>query len=442
MLKLIDSSSIKTVLPELDLISIPPTQVAVLNTRWVEINLKNTLLPRGPWEFTLANNNKSYLNLKTAQLVVTFRILSGDGTAIPEKDDDGKTNPLYAPCQSFATSLVRQWTMSINNKLVYDSTVNHAYKTYMENVLTYGRERKSTIMSGEGYFYETALNDEASESFKSRFKLVKNGQSCQLSAPISLDLFNQDRVLLNYANVELVAYPNPDNFLIDAYQVNDDFDIKVAIDKVHIEVEQWDVSDGYTLEIEKALTQDKIHYPVTSVHMRSFFIPENRMDSPVNTLFTSHIPKRLIVGLVDSDSYNGKMTKTPFNFQHFNLTNCYVEYSGHTVPTHPMQLDYKNNKFSYAYQQMINGLGLQRSDADNGITMDMFKNGFNFYVFKLSPTATTDGVMDMMRQSNLSVRLEFSEKIPAGGVYAIILGEFDTLISFDKERNVYFDSVV
>ena len=441
MLKLIDANSTKTILPELDFNSIPPSQVGVLGTRWTHIPLKNSLLPMGPWEFNICSNNKSFINLKKTWIVFTFKITDGNGHAIPVLEEGLKT-PGYSPIQAIASSIVRQYTLHINSQMVYDTTVNHAYKTYMENTLIHDQNAKSSSLELGGYRYETIHNDEVGTGHLARRKMTAGGKLCQVAAPVSIDLFNQERLLLNYCDVRLTAYPNSSEFLIEAYETEVPDNYKFVVEDVHLLVQEWDVSDGYAMALGNTLAQEMIPYPLTSVQMRSFFIPENRMDSPVNTLFTTHCPKRVIVGLVDSASFNGNYKHTPFNFQHFNLQNMYLDFSGRTIPSRPMALDYGSDKFAHAYLQMLEGLGYARSDSSNGITLEMFKNGFNFYVFEISPTVHSSEVFDMIRQSNLSLRMEFRTPIPAGGIYAVVLGEFDTILSLDCNRNPHFDSIL
>ena len=242
----------------------------------------------GPWEFNTCSNNMSFINLKKTWIVFTFKITDGNGLAIPVLGEGLKT-PGYSPIQSIASSIVRQYTLHINSQMVYDTTVNHAYKTYMENTLIHDQNAKSSSLELGGYRYETIHNDEVGTGHLARRKMTAGGKLCQVAAPVSIDLFNQERLLLNYCDVRLTAYPNSSEFLIEAYETEVPDNYKFVVEDVHLLVQEWDVSDGYAMALGNKLAQEMIPYPLTSVQMRSFFIPENRMDSPVNTLLEEHI---------------------------------------------------------------------------------------------------------------------------------------------------------
>lgn len=449
MLKLLDAKSHKTLLPELDFESIPPTALGVNSTRFVHIGLKNTLLPNGPWHFVLTQNSRAFINLKKSWLVVRFQITDAAGKAIVSKmkaDAAGKEfdeTVAFAACQNFAASLIKSFQLHINGVQVYDSTVNHAYKSYIENTLMRSKDSKESSLQLSGYNFESTLNNEESAGFKFRTGLVKGSRFCELATPISIDLFNQERLMLNFNTIELTAYPNKDEFLVDCHAVTPPKEkYHVEVEDVHLLIEEWDLNDGVCAAVENRLKKGPIHYPMTSVQMRSFFIASGRLDSPANVLFSSQCPKRIVVGLVDGVSYNGNYNKTPFNFQHFDLQNIFIDLNGRTVPARPMALDWKNNSYITSYLQMLEGCGFARSDLSNGITLSMFQTGFTFFVFDLSPTVHNSDMFDVATQSNVSLRLEFKNKVPENGIYAIVYAEFDTVLSLDQTRTPSIVSIL
>lgn len=91
---------------------------------------------------------------------------------------------------------------------------------------------------------------------------------------------------------------------------------------------------------------------------------------------------------------------------------------------------------------MLEGCGLARADQSNGITLSMFKTGFTFFVFDISPTVHVPDMFDVAAQSNVSLRLEFKNKVPADGIYAIVYAEFDTIMSLDQSRSPTIASIM
>ncbi|CAI4220522.1 unnamed protein product [Auanema sp. JU1783] len=178
---------------------------------------------------------------------------------------------------------------------------------------------------------------------------------------------------------------------------------------------------------------------MTAVRMRSYYIEAGRMDSPNNILFTSHTPKRIVVGLTPASAYNGNIGQSPFNFKPFKLRNIYLTLNNRVMPSRPYNLDWTSS-YATAYVDMLEGLGIAHSDTSNGITPAMYKNGFTFFVFDISPTVHSPDLFDVIRQGNVSLKLEFSERTPAEGLYVIVYAEYDSILSIDQNRTPYLDT--
>ena len=65
---------------------------------------------------------------------------------------------------------------------------------------------------------------------------------------------------------------------------------------------------------------------MTSVQMRSLFVP-GRNDARF-TAFSTHAPKRITIGIVGAEAFNGCYTLSSFNYQHFNLKYLFVDIAG------------------------------------------------------------------------------------------------------------------
>lgn len=193
--------------------------------------------------------------------------------------------------------------------------------------------------------------------------------------------------------------------------------------------------------MEKRLATRNIQYAMNAVQMRALYIPENSLQCPANTIFTHACPRRVIIGFVDGDSFNGNIARSSFTFGNHDVSNIYLDFNGRTIPSRPLALDYENDRYAHAYIRMVDGLGLRESEG-NGVTMKMFKESFNFYIFDISPTLHTDNIIDYIRQSNLVVRVEFSKPVKAKGLYMIVYSEMPSILTIDKDRKASCDSSV
>jgi hypothetical protein len=49
-------------------------------------------------------------------------------------------------------------------------------------------------------------------------------------------------------------------------------------------------------------------------------------------MFLGQLPKRLVIGCVDSDALNGTITKIPFDFKHYKITFVALNVDGRHIP--------------------------------------------------------------------------------------------------------------
>ncbi|CAI4231247.1 unnamed protein product [Auanema sp. JU1783] len=163
------------------------------------------------------------------------------------------------------------------------------------------------------------------------------------------------------------------------------------------------------------------------------------MDSPSRVLFTWHTPKCIVVGLVTTEVYNSSVSKSPFNFEPFNLKNIYLTINNRIIPTRSYNLDWESS-YATAYVDMLEGLGIAHSDTSNGIPPEMYKNEFAFFMFDILLTVHSSDLFDVIRQGTVVLKLEFSQRVPNDGIYVNVYAEYDSILSIDQNRTPYLDT--
>ncbi|CAL2036056.1 unnamed protein product [Caenorhabditis brenneri] len=150
----------------------------------------------------------------------------------------------------------------------------------------------------------------------------------------------------------------------------------------------------------------------------------------------------LVKCLVEANAYNGLLDKSPFNFQPHGITDIHVDYCGMTIPGRPFTLDFEKNKFMEAYLQLLETLG-RNNFSTNFIGTQMFKEGgYTAFGFELSPVAQDSSLFELVRQTNVSVRLNFKKLTPSGGLYCVVYAEFDQLFALDPLSNPIIEGVL
>lgn len=435
-MSLIESTSTPSTKSELDLFIVPPTQVAMKRGFWEEINPMNPVTNEGPYEFRIPPD-PNFMQLSKHFIYMQLSILpraeplKADGTAPP--------TPAIAPINLIGKTFFRQVKLYLNGKQVYDSGDKYAYRAFLETELNYGSEAKNSHLQSALYFKDTPekYDSDENEGFKIRTEYFKDKNIVEVLAPLHLDLFMQDKLLLNFTELKLELNRNSDNFLLQSPSGANN--PQLVVHQMKFFIRKVEILDSIGLALEKTLMNFTAKYPVRRITMMNLHISSTSQSTPLNTLFTGQLPRRLIIGCVDADSYRGDVKKSPFNFKSYSINDVKVICAGQTFPSQPLRLDFKNKKYLRAYNQLFEALDIARDNRGNGITREGYKSGQCLFAFDLTPDEDDNGHWDLIKEGATSIEITFGEKIPDSGIEVIVYAEFDNLVMIDKNRNVMYD---
>jgi hypothetical protein len=69
------------------------------------------------------------------------------------------------------------------------------------------------------------------------------------------------------------------------------------------------------------------------------------MNYDQDNMFLGQLPKRLVIGFVESDALNANIGKNRFDFKHYKMNFVALNVDGRHIPTIPLQLDFENNGY-------------------------------------------------------------------------------------------------
>ena len=125
-------------------------------------------------------------------------------------------------------------------------------------------------------------------------------------------------------------------------------------------------------------------------------LPQGQKCFTHDNLFLGQLPKRIVLGLVDTRAFNGDISLNPYNFQHCNLNYLAVHLYGQQVPWAPLQPSFSGSSYIRAfYTQFTGGDGIS-SDTGNTIGREQFVNGHALYCFDLTPDLSSSFQCDQV----------------------------------------------
>jgi hypothetical protein len=92
----------------------------------------------------------------------------------------------------------------------------------------------------------------------------------------------------------------------------------------------------------KALEKTSCKYPVRRIEVKVDTVPRDNINYIQDNMFWGQLPKRLIIGCMDSDALNGTITKNSFDFKHYKINCVALNMDGRQIPAKPLQPDFEN----------------------------------------------------------------------------------------------------
>jgi hypothetical protein len=108
----------------------------------------------------------------------------------------------------------------------------------------------------------------------------------------------------------------------------------------------------YSPAVGKALKKTSCKYPIRRVEVKVDTVPRGNMNYVQDSMFLGQLPKRLVIGCVDSDALNGTITKFPFDFKHYKINLLVLNVDGRQIPAKPLQPDFENAGYIRSYMRL------------------------------------------------------------------------------------------
>ena len=347
---------------ELDIFTVPPTQTSIETGNWVEYNLIASIADGSPIEFTVSGSGQDYLDAANTHLYVKAKITQADGTDIAN-------DAAVGPVNLFLHSLFSDVDVLLNETPVTSSNNTYAYRAYIESLLSYGTTAKQSQLTSQLYYYYykdyyyyykdvagaleeiNPYDDNAvNTGFVARSQFTNVSRVVDMIGKIHCDLFFQDKYVLNDVGVRIRLNRSKDAFCLMA-DAAATFKVKILDCKLY--VRKVKISPSVFIAHNKALEGGNAKYPIRRAVCKTYTIPTANLDHTQENLFTGQLPTRIVVGCVDNDAFNGRFSKNPFNFKHFNLTQLRVYLDGQQHSLIPIEPNFNTNNYITAYSRPV-----------------------------------------------------------------------------------------
>ena len=433
----VHKQSCEGVKSELDLFTVPPTQNCITNSHVVEHQPTASLDSGGPIEFLIPGSGDDYLDLANTMLHVQAKVTRANGHAI----DAGE---VVAPVNNWLHSLWSQIDLYLNGTLVTSSSSSYAFRAYIETLLSYGVETKSTQLTNQLWYKDTASRMNAIElavgpapnfGFVKRREHIAGSRVVDMMGRLHLDMFMQDKFLINGVDVKIRLVRSKAAFALMALG---NADYKITIVNATLFAKKATLNPAVQMAHVKTLEKTTVKYPLRPVECKVYSIPAGALSHTHENLFLGTLPKRLVLCCIDNDAYNGAYDKNPFHAKNNTIGFHSVNVDGRQIPAKPYQPNFEENLFARSYASLFTSIGKIWQDEGNDLTRDDYRDGYTFFGFDLTPDQCDGPCFHPVQKGNLRIEFHFREALRVT-VNVVAYAEFESVLEIDKNRNVIYD---
>lgn len=430
---------------ELELFQVPPTQTSLEKSGFRYVRPLLAIDRNGPLQFDLVAGDDEYLDLSSAFLYTVNRILDGDNKALVT--DDTEKNLVF-PINYFAATAYKSVTVHVNSQQIGASDDYYPYRAYLETLLSYGAEcKRHQLRMSMWYADKKKLDAECFEGIltgnaenkgaQARFNVTKNSAHFECVSRVHNELFCQEKLLPNICKVVVKFHRAKPEFSLMSKTTTNKYTI--CMDTALLYVRYVKISSAVRLAHQHALDRNNFKYSIPKTIVKIFSCAPGRGDLSENNVSMGILPKRVIVGLVSTSAFHGRLNLSPLNFRHFNVCEIKLRINGVAAQFESIELDFAKKKHFQGYISLITSVNKMFHDTDMGIDpVEDYANGMTLYGFDL--TADEDmGHFQLLKEGKLSLDIRLSSTVTESVTIVCYLS-YDAIMEIDKQGIVYYDS--
>jgi hypothetical protein len=335
----------------------------------------------------------------------------------------------------FLHSLFENLEIYFQGKLV--SSKNHYhYCSYLLSHLSYSKDYKTDLLQSALYHEDNnaAVTANSNPGYVARQHFIRPGGNTELCGILFDDLHLQDRWILPNIDIRIRLKRSPPAFCLLSPVADGKFTVRIE-EAVYYAKRQMVTPKILELH-EKSLDRCNALYPFTSNQIKTVSIPKASNSAVFENIFPSNkLPQVVLIGFTTTDGFNGNITKNPYNFQDFGLTNINLSVDNISLEYRNLNLDFSKT-YLLAYQCLITGLNLENKSV--GINRSNYKNGNVIYGWQILGFEGESSFAERVG----SIKLEVTFKEPlTEQITGVILSQSQNLLSISKHREIENPSI-
>jgi hypothetical protein len=383
--------------------------------------------------FTIPKQDNVYRDLNNSYMVLKVKVTKANGGALTAGTD------AVAPANLLFSSLFKSVEVKLNGVLVSHANTLHAYRAYIETLLTYNSSVLDTRGICEGWTKDDAAKMNTvtvSGGAENSGHLARHKWICGSGAVLTLigrphaDLFHQDLDIPDNVDISLKFNPNDIKFVLNC-ATGSEFKLEPVEQRFYVRSKRLAPE---IVEVHKALAVRYGGYriPITKVVMNLHDVSSAAKE--VGSLVPGDcIPSRVVLAMTTATAINGAFAENPFYFAPNGLTDLQIVGGGEMYPHEALKMNFTTGDYEQAYISTLGAIGLDTGNRGITITPSEWASAYNIYAFKLLP-GPIGYTGEEPASGHCTAKLSFATAV--AGLQLIVYAEVPSAIVISPEGKV------
>ena len=378
-------------------------------------------------EFKIEPDHVHYIQPNKTRIYGRFQVTKADGTALAEADN-------VAPVNLFPAALFKSISIRCNDLVVGGTDMNQlAYKTYLETMMSYDTGASKTHLKSSLFYPDTPKKFDSCNAnnagYAARKALVANSKFCEFMFPLNLDVLNIDKLFPPGLKMNFMFTKNDDSWCLQAPTADTQY--KVTVQRCEMFIRKVKVSSFIFNKHEQSLMKGAYcKYPYKRNVLKKMFLAANQQNYYWQNAFSGPLPSQVFLVMNRNDADVGSFVLNPFNFQHFNMSDCSLRVDGKEIEK--FHVDFANGKTQEMLYALYENIGIQDYNGGCSVDKDMFEGGACIASWNL--TADKRGAM-YEKFGGMDLHLNFKEGL-TNRITVILWGIFDDVLRITPDKKM------
>lgn len=427
---LINALSKPAIRGEVELFSIPSTDTTCDYSLYSEFQpLVNVRDSTSKIEFKIPGNGNHYLDLNDNFLYLTVKVVQKDGKDLADDAKVGVSN-------LFMHALFSQLDVYFNSTLISTSNNAYPYRAYIETLLSYGSDYKSSQGTCSLFYADTdgGKASTANTGYTTRKSFIHKSKDLELIDKLRFNLATQHRYILNDVTVNLNLTRSPDSFSL--FTEASGVEASVQILSASLFIRKQILYPSLILSHQKLLEKGEVaRYPHKRTEVKYFTIARGSSGAIEENLFSNSIPSRIVIGFIPSQAFIGAFHMNPFQFNNFGITSIGLTVNNISIPIRPLQFQFNEDKFLLAYYLLFTSTGIAGQDVGLSFDRQNFKENNALFTLDIVQACGNDSLLTLEKSGSIKLEVQFGTALTQA-LHCIVFSEHQAVLEIDKYRQV------